>query len=95
MSECISQGSRESPFDAIASDQRAIQQGVYGHCRAITNRVGNHYVLMVCDYATHYPEAIPLKSIDAEHVDEKLVELFARVGILKEILTDQGSNTLS
>lgn len=95
MSECISQGSRESPFDAIASDQRAIQQDVYGHCRAITNRAGNHYVLMVCDYATHYPEAIPLKSIDAEYVDEKLVELFARVGILKEILTDQGSNTLS
>ena len=34
-------------------------------------------------------------SIDAEHVAEKLVELFARVGIPREILTDQGSNFMS
>eukprot|EP00731_Ephydatia_muelleri_P022383 Em0014g974a len=40
-------------------------------------------------------EAIPLKSIDAEHVAEKLVELFARVRIPREILTDQGSNFMS
>ena len=52
-------------------------------------------MLVVCDYATRYPEAIPLKSIDAEHVAEKLVELFARVGIPREILTDQGSNFMS
>ena len=30
--------------------------------------------------------------IDAENVAEELVRLFARVGILREILTDQGSN---
>ena len=45
------------------------------------------YVLVVCDYATRYPEAIPLKSIDAEHVAEELVVLFSRVGVPKEILT--------
>ena len=61
----------------------------------LTSRAGNQYVLVVCDYATRYPEAIPLKSIDAEHVAEKLVELFARVGIPREILTDQGSNFMS
>ena len=61
----------------------------------LTSRAGNRYVLVVCDYATRYPEAIPLKSIDAEHVAEKLVELFARVGIPREILTDQGSNFMS
>lgn len=47
----------------------------------LTSRADNRYVLVVCDYATRYPEAIPLKSINAEHVAEKLVELFARVGI--------------
>ena len=39
---------------------------------------------------------MPLKSIDAEHVAEELILLlFARVGVPKEILTDQGSNVTS
>ena len=50
---------------------------------------------MVCDYATRYPEAIPLRSIDAEHVAEELVQVFSRVGIPEEILTDQGTNFMS
>eukprot|EP00731_Ephydatia_muelleri_P039284 Em1336g1a len=28
------------------------------------SRSGNRYVLVICDYATRYPEAIPLRSID-------------------------------
>ena len=55
----------------------------------LTSQAGNRYVLVICDYATHYPDAIPLKSIDAEHVAEKLVELFAMVGIPREILPGQ------
>ena len=50
------------------------------------NRAGNRYVLVICDYATRYPEAVPLCSIDAEHVAEELVKLFSRVGIPREIL---------
>ena len=50
---------------------------------------------MLCDYATRYPEAIPLRSIDAEHVAEQLIKLFAQVGIPEEILTDQGANFTS
>ncbi len=59
------------------------------------SRAGHRYILVVCDYATRYPEAIPMKSIDAERVAEELVQLFSRVGILQEILTDQGSNFTS
>ena len=59
------------------------------------SRSGNRYILVVCDYATRYPEAVALKSIDAEHIAEELVQLFARVGIPEEILTDQGSNFTS
>ncbi len=44
---------------------------------------------------SRYPEAVPLRSIDAEHVDEELIKLFSRVGIPREILTDQGSNFTS
>ena len=50
---------------------------------------------MVCNYTTQYPEAIPLHSIDAEHVAEELVNLLVRVSLPKEILTDQGSNFTS
>ena len=59
------------------------------------SRSGKRYVLVVCDYATRYPEAIALHSIDAEHIGEELVKLFARVGVPKEILKDQGSNFTS
>ena len=59
------------------------------------NRSGNRYVLVMCDYATRYPETIPLKSIDAAHMAEELIKVFARLGVPKEILTDQGSNFTS
>ena len=39
---------------------------------------GNKYVLVICDYVTRYPEAIPMKSVDAETVAEELVKVFAR-----------------
>ena len=42
------------------------------------SRSGNRYVLVICDYATRYPEAIPLRSIDAAHVAEELIKVFAR-----------------
>eukprot|EP00731_Ephydatia_muelleri_P002993 Em0001g2993a len=38
--------------------------------------------------------SIPPKSIDAEHIAE-MIEVFARVGVPREILTDQGSNFVS
>lgn len=59
------------------------------------SRAGHKYILVTCDYATRYPDAIPLRSIDAEHIADELVKLFSRVGIPKEILTDQGSNFTS
>ena len=59
------------------------------------SRSGNRYVLVICDYATRYPEAIALRSIDAEHVAEELIKVFSRVGVPQEILTDQGSNFTS
>ena len=49
-------------------------------------------MLVVCDYATCYPEAVAMRSIDAEHVAEELVTVLSRVGVPREILTDQGTN---
>ena len=56
---------------------------------------GHKYILVVCDYTTHYPEAVPMKTTDAERVAEELVKIFSRVGIPWEILTEQGSNLTS
>ena len=59
------------------------------------SRSGKRYILVICDYATRYPEAVPLKSIDAPQIAEELIQLFSRVGVPEEILTDQGSNFTS
>lgn len=56
---------------------------------------GNRYILVICDYATRYPEAFPLKSVKARNVANCLLQLFSRVGIPKEVLTDCGTNLLS
>ena len=47
------------------------------------------------DYATRYPEAKALKRIDTETVAEALVEIYSRVGIPREVLTDQGKQFTS
>lgn len=46
------------------------------------SHTGHRYVLVVCDYATR-------------HVAEELVYIFSRVGIPKEILTEQDTNFTS
>ena len=76
----------EEPFQRIAMD-------IVG--RLPRSRAGHRYVLVVCDYSTRYPEAIPMKTVDAESVADELVKMFARVGIPQEILTDQGTNFTS
>lgn len=56
---------------------------------------GNRYILALIDYATRYPEAIALPSIDTETVAKALLDIFRRVGVLDEILTDTGSQFTS
>ena len=51
----------------------------------------SRYILTMIDYATRYPEAVALPSIETERLAEALVEMFSRVGIPDEMLTDCGS----
>ena len=44
--------------------------------------------MTLVDFATRYPEAVPLKTIDTETVAEALVVIFSRLGVPEEILSD-------
>ena len=76
----------QEPFERIAMD-------VVGPLPR--SRRGNQYTVIVCMYATRYPEAMTLQKVDAGSVAEQLIQLFSRVGILREILSDQGTNFMS
>ena len=76
-----------TPFERIAVD-------LIGEIKPKSNR-GHRWILTVVDYATRYPEAVPLKTISTEAVAEALIEIFSRVGIPKEVVSDQGSQFVS
>ncbi|XP_033745582.1 uncharacterized protein LOC117331096 [Pecten maximus] len=75
------------PFQRVAID-------LVGPLQPATDR-GNRYILTLVDYATRYPEAVALKGIEAERVAEALVDIYSRVGVPREVLTDQGSQFTS
>ena len=56
---------------------------------------GKHFILTIMDYVTCYPEAAALSNIDTETVAEALIEVYGRVGIPNEVLTDMGSQFTS
>lgn len=41
---------------------------------------GHEYILVVCDYATRFPEALPLRTIITPAVMRALVQLFFQGG---------------
>ena len=56
---------------------------------------GHRYVLTLVDYATRYPEAVPLKNIDTETVAEAFLHTYSRVGVPVEVLSDLGTQFTS
>ena len=77
----------DTPFDRIAVD-------IVGPIVPCSAR-GHRYILVVVDYASKYPEAVPVKSIEAERVAEELVNIYTRLGFPREVLTDQGGQFIS
>ena len=70
----------DAPFKRVAMDLIGL--------RDPTSEAGHCYILTLVDYATRYPEAVPLKRIDAETVAETLVDIYSRLGIPEEVLCD-------
>ena len=58
----------------------------------LASEKGNRYLLTCVDFATRYPEAVPLINIDNFCFAEALVGIFCRVGVSKEVLSDNGSS---
>ena len=52
---------------------------------------GHRYLLTCICLGSKYPDAVPLKRVDAQNVAEGMCEIFSRTGIPNELLTDQGS----
>ena len=77
----------DTPFTRVAID-------LIGPIHPSTDE-GHRFILTVVDYATRYPEAIALKRIDTESVAEALVEIYSRVGVPREVLSDQGKQFTS
>ncbi|XP_033733848.1 uncharacterized protein LOC117322984 [Pecten maximus] len=77
----------DTPFKRVAVD-------LIGPIQPATYR-GNRYILTVVDYATRYPEAVALRGIETEQVAEALVDIFSRVGVPAEMLSDQGAQFTS
>ena len=55
----------------------------------------HRWILTMIEFATRYPIAIPMTSIETVDVAEALVSIFAGVGIPREILSDRGSQFTS
>lgn len=49
--------------------------------------MGYQFMLVIMNYATHYPKAVPMQTVTKE-----LIKWITRVRIPREILTDQGTN---
>lgn len=77
----------DTPFKRVAVD-------LIGPIRPISGR-GYQYILTLVDYATRYPEAVPLKRITSEVVAETLVGIYSRVGVPQEILSDMGTQFIA
>ena len=56
---------------------------------------GHRYILTLVDYATRYPDAVPSKSITTESVAEALVDMYSRLGVPEEVLSDMGAQFVS
>jgi len=56
---------------------------------------GHRYILVMVDYATRYPEAVPLKNMTAETVAEALFNMWTRLGLPASVLTDRGTQFTS
>ena len=55
----------------------------------------HRYILTLVDYATRYPEAGPLENINTETVAKALLDMYSRVVVQEEVVSDLGTQFTS
>lgn len=58
----------------------------------LKSNAGFQYILILMDYTTCFPEAMPLENTTTHTIAAELVKVFACMGLPCEILMDQGTN---
>lgn len=81
------------PLPVISTPFRKITIDIMGPLEK--SSAVHQYILVICDYTTRYPEAFLLRSITTPKIIQALVQLFSRVRIPEEILTDKWTNFTS
>ncbi|GFR87726.1 Pol polyprotein [Elysia marginata] len=76
----------DRPFDKVAID-------IVGPMQMSRSR--NRYILTMVDAATRWCEAIALKEIKTQDVANALFQIFSRLGLPQEILSDNGKQLVS
>lgn len=61
----------------------------------ICSKSNKRFILVVCDRASSYLHAVPLRAITAPAVAKELVMYFSRVSFPRMIVSDQGSQFVS
>ena len=77
----------EVPFKRVAVDMVELMSP--------PNESGYRNILTMVDYATRYSEAVPLKNINTVSVAEALLDIYSRVGLPEEVLSDLGRQFVS
>ena len=76
----------DRPFDKVAID-------IVGPLTVTDNKC--RYILTLIDTATRWPEAVPLREIRTTDVASALFNIFSRLGLPKQILSDNGQQLVS
>ena len=75
-----------TPFKRVALD-------VVGPLPLTTRK--NMFILTYIDMASRYPDAVPLRVTTSKAIAEAVLQIFCRLSIPEEILTDRGPNFVS
>ena len=81
------------PVEVVTEPFKKIAIDIVGELPRSTS--GYKYILTIVDYATRYPEAVPLRTTNSKAIADALIQYFSKVGIPDEIVSDQGSNFMS
>ena len=60
-----------------------------------TTKKGNSYILSMIDVSSRWPECIPLPNVKTETIAQSLFEIFSRLGIPNQILSDNAKQLIS